>query len=186
MVHKLRTITNTKHIFQIGSTSNGFNCKTLSRYIFVIKPKTSDRKTLFIPEEYRRWTTRVEDFRSNRTNCMRTGSSWSINDRRSTNWETKSISTNYIELRILWRKNWFQICLNKRFSILPRLSLWFIALRLAKIYFRGSSTHFKPDSHAQISLFTPYLCYFRSIQLNLNFDSLSSQLFLTVSVKLAF
>ena len=34
------------------------------------------------------------------------------------------------------------------------------------------------------SLSTPYLCYFRSIQLNS--DSLSSQLFLTVSVKLTF
>ena len=114
MVHKLRTITNTKHIFQIGSTSNGFNCKILSRYIFVIKPKTSDRKTLFIPEEYRRWTTRVEDLRSNRTSSMRTRSSWPNNDRRSTNWETKSISTSCIELRLLWRKNdwkyaWFNV-----------------------------------------------------------------------------
>ena len=61
----------------------------------------------------------------------------------------------------------------------PRLSLWFIALRLAKVYFRGTSTHFQPDSHAQKSLFTPYSCYFRSNQLNFQVNSPSFQHFLT-------
>ena len=64
---------------------------------------------------------------------------------------------------------------------------------------RNLKAEIKTDSHTKSfkspwtnkvglmkSLSTPYLCYFRSIQLNFDQNTLSSQLFLTVSVKLTF